>query len=80
MGSGGVRVPSGTMPAPLRIHVLDGSEEIPGAVPEATSNLVTVFAALGFVIVVGLDHAGRVTMYRQSEWLAAGVAEPGSDR
>jgi hypothetical protein len=60
---------------PLRIHVLDGADELPNAVPEMMSALVAALAPLEPVVVVALNHDGRVTMYRQAEWLPAGVAQ-----
>jgi hypothetical protein len=57
---------------PLRLHVLDGAEEVGGAVPESLSIAVAALAQSACVLIVALDHAGRVTMYRQSEWLSAG--------
>jgi hypothetical protein len=66
--------------APLRIHLLDGADELPGVVSEATSIAVATLAPLGYVVVVALDAGGRVTMYRQAEWISAGFAQPGRCR
>lgn len=62
---------------PLRINVLDGAEEIGGAIPEPLSIVVTTLAHSECVVVLALDQAGRVTMYRQFEWLPAGYRQPG---
>lgn len=74
MDGGRGSIPLAKVQTPLRIHVLDGAEEIGDLVSEPMSIVVTTLAHSECVVVLALDHVGRVTMYRQSEWLPAGYA------
>jgi len=60
--------------------VLDGAEELTGPVEDQASIATMALAPLGYVLVIALDHADRVTMYRQSEWLPIGYARQGRAR
>jgi hypothetical protein len=64
----------------LRLHVLDGAEELTGPVADQALIATAALAPLGYVLVIALDHADRVTMYRQSEWLPIGYADGGRGR